>query len=398
VNARIAVAFPPILKQGKLIQLNALHAGNLLEVLLARAGVAPMTFRQSSRWIVSFPIICALLLVAPASNRAAEPKADVKWDTTRTTEPEDLEDLKALQNRVKKVVDKCTPCTVAILIGFGAGSGVIVSEDGLVLTAAHVITGEDLFGKSSPYEAGKECKVVLPDGTIVKAKTLGVNSDSDSGMVQITEKAPTKDGKWPFLPVAKSSELKKGLWVVSLGHPGGPKKDRPPVARLGRIENNTKELVRSNCTLVGGDSGGPLFDLDGNVIGIHSRIGPTLAQNIHIPTEMFKNQWEKLVAGEVFGSKMAVKKTTTAPVVGVVFPDDENDDAWITQVEDDGPAAKAGLKIGDTITKVNGASIKTVKQFRDLIKERKAGEVVKFTVRRSAEILTLPLTLGKRAS
>jgi serine protease Do len=217
-------------------------------------------------------------------------------------------------------------------------------------------------------------------------------------MVQIIEKSTNPDGKWPFLPVAKSAELKKGLWVVSLGHPGGPKKDRPPVARLGRIENNTKELVRSNCTLVGGDSGGPLFDLDGNVIGIHSRIGPTLAQNIHIPTELFKNQWEKLVAGEVFGSKFAVKKSGTAPVVGVVFPDDENDDAWITQVEDEGPAAKAGLKVGDTITKIDKVPIKTVKQFRDIIKERKAGEVVPITVRRSADILTLPLKLGKRPS
>jgi serine protease Do len=355
-----------------------------------------MTFRQSSRWIVCFPIICALLLVASASNRAADPKEDVKWDTTRITEPEDLEDLKALQNRVKKVVDKCTPCTVAILIGFGAGSGVIVSEDGLVLTAAHVITGEDPFGKASPYEAGKECEIVLPNGKKVKAKTLGVNSDTDSGMIQITEKGPN-DGKWPFLPVAKSAELKKGLWVVSLGHPGGPKSGRPPVARLGRIVNNNKDLVRSNCTLVGGDSGGPLFDLDGNVIGIHSRIGPTLEQNIHIPTEQFKIQWEKLVAGEVFGAKV-VKKPTAAPVVGVVFPDDENDDAWITQIEDDGPAAKAGLKIGDTITKINNAPIKSVKQFRDIIKDRKPDDVVKFTVRRNTEILTLPVKLGKRQS
>lgn len=354
-----------------------------------------MTLRPSRRLIVCFPIITALLLVVNSSNRAAEPKVDVKWETTRTTEPEDLDELKALQNRVKKVVDKCTPCTVAILIGFGAGSGVIVSEDGLVLTAAHVITGEDPSGKSTPYEPKQECMVVLPDGKKVKARTLGVNSDADSGMIQIIEKGPN-DGKWPFVPIAKSSELKKGLWVVSLGHPGGPKSGRPPVARLGRIENNTKDLVRSNCTLVGGDSGGPLFDLDGNVIGIHSRIGPTLAQNIHVPTEQFKNQWDKLVAGEVFGSKVS-KRPAAAPVVGVVFPDDENDDAWIMEVDEDGPASKAGLKAGDTITKVDGAPIKSVKQFRDTIKERKAGDSVKFTVRRGIQVLTLPVTLGKRS-
>ena len=335
-----------------------------------------------------------LLLMASGPNRAADAKPDVKWETARTSQPEDVDELKALQSRVKTVVDKCTPGTVGITIGFGAGSGVIVSEDGLVLTAAHVITGEDLSGKSAPYEAGKSCSIVLPDGKRVKAKTLGVNSDNDVGMVQITEKGPN-DGKWPFLPVAKSADLKKGQWVVSLGHPGGPKEGRPPVARLGRVESNTKDLVRSNCTLVGGDSGGPLFDLDGNVIGIHSRIGFTLAQNIHVPTEQFKAQWDKLVAGEVFGR--VSKKPASTAVLGVVFPEDEEDDAWITEeVESDTPAGKAGMKAGDTITKFNGDSVKTVKRLRELLKEKKPGDAVKVTVRRGTTTMTLSVTLGSK--
>jgi serine protease Do len=303
--------------------------------------------------------------------------------------------LIALQDRVKSVVEKCSPSTVAILIGFGAGSGVIVSEDGLVLTAAHVITGEDIFGKTAPYEAGKECTIVLPDGKRVKAKTLGVNSDYDSGMVQITDKGPN-DGKWPVRPVAKSADLKKGQWVVSLGHPGGPKSGRPPVARLGRIMNNTKDLVRSDCTLVGGDSGGPLFDLDGNVIGIHSRIGLTLAQNIHVPMEQFKEQWDKLVAGEVFGK--VGKKTGGSAFLGVVFPEDDEDDAWVTEeVDPETPAGKAGLKAGDTITKFEGTTVKSVKQFRELMQKKKPGDVVKLTVRRGTTIVVLSVTLGKKA-
>lgn len=335
-----------------------------------------------------------VLLMAAGPNRAADPKPDVKWETARTSQPEDVDELKALQDRVKTVVDKCTPSTVGITIGFGAGSGVIVSEDGLVLTAAHVITGEDLSGKSAPYEAGKSCSIVLPDGKRVKAKTLGVNSDNDVGMVQITEKGPN-DGKWPFLPVAKSAALKKGQWVVSLGHPGGPKEGRPPVVRLGRVESNTKDLVRSNCTLVGGDSGGPLFDLDGNVIGIHSRIGFTLAQNIHVPTEQFKAQWDKLVAGEVFG-RVAKKPASTA-VLGVVFPEDEEDDAWITEeVESDTPAGKAGIKAGDTITKFNSESVKSVKRLRELLKDKKPDDVVKVTVRRGTMTMTLSVTLGSK--
>jgi serine protease Do len=355
-----------------------------------------MKFPRSLKWSLSLSTLAIVVVLLNVARSPARVELDTKWETTRVTEPEDVDELKALQTRVNKVAEKCTPCTVAILIGFGAGSGVIVSEDGLVLTAAHVITGEDPFSKGSGYEAGKECRIVLPDGKTVKAKTLGVNSDADSGMVQITEKGPN-NGKWPFAPVMKAADLKKGQWVVSLGHPGGPKTGRPPVARLGRIENVDvkRDLIRSNCTLVGGDSGGPLFDLDGNVIGIHSRIGLSLAQNIHIPTDSFKLQWEKLVAGEVFGK---VAKKIVPPVVGVIFSDDDNDDAWITEVDDEGPAAKAGLKAGDTITKLNGEPIKTVKRFREVIKDHKPGEVVKFTIRRSTDVLTIPVTLGKKTS
>jgi serine protease Do len=352
-----------------------------------------MLLRRSSRWIAGTGMLCAFLITA-APNRAAEPKADVKWETNRTTQPEDIDELKALEARVKHVVDKCTPATVAITIGFGAGSGVIVSEDGLVLTAAHVLTGEDPSGKTRTYEPGQECRIVLPDGKRVKAKTLGVNSDTDCGMLKIIDKGPN-DGKWPFLPVAKSRDLKKGQWVVSLGHPGGPKEGRPPVARLGRIENVTKDIVRSNCTLVGGDSGGPLFDLDGNVIGIHSRIGLTLNQNIHVPPELFKSQWDKLVAGEVFGR--VAKKPAAVAFLGVVFPEDEEDDAWITEeVDPETPAGKAGMKAGDTITKFNAEPVKTVKRLRELMKDKKPGDVVKMTVRRGTTIMVLSVTLGSK--
>jgi serine protease Do len=356
-----------------------------------------MTPRRASRWIAGLATLFALT-AASAQPPADTRKADPKWPTTRVDAPEDLDELKALQARVKGVVDKCTPSTVGILIGFGAGSGVIVSEDGLVLTAAHVLTGEPnpLTGEFPKFKVGEECLVVLPDVKKVKAKTLGVNSDVDSGMIQITEKGPN-DGKWPFLPVTKSGDMKKGQWVVSLGHPGGPKTNRAPVARLGRVVNNNKDIVRSNCTLVGGDSGGPLFDLDGNVVGIHSRIGLTLEHNIHIPTEQFKKQWDEMAAGKLFGRiAKAGTKSSDPPVVGVVFPEDEEDDAYLVEVEETGPAGKAGLRPGDTITKFNGESVKTVKKFRDLVKDKKPGEIVKFTVRRGTETLTLSVTLGKR--
>ncbi|MBP3956146.1 PDZ domain-containing protein [Gemmata sp. G18] len=188
----------------------------------------------------------------------------------------------------------------------------------------------------------------------------------------------------------------KGQWVVSLGHPNGPRDGRPPVARLGRIEGSTKSVLRTNCTLVGGDSGGPLFDLNGNVVGIHSRIGLPISQNIHVQADQFKNDWDKLVAGEWVDKPASATKGGGA-YIGVVFSDDEEDDAWLKEVEDDGPAGKGGLKIGDTITKFNDTPVKTVKAFRKLMESAKPGDKVRITVRRGAAVLALPVTLSKRA-
>lgn len=353
-----------------------------------------MTTFRLGRWLAG-SFCCLLLALAAAPNRAADPvPAAVTWETTRTTQPEDLAELRALQDRVTRVIADCLPATVALRVrmGFGeaAGSGVIVSDDGLVLTAAHVIAGER---GAKDYTPGRDVIFVLADGKTAKGKTLGINERVDSGMVRITDKGPN-NGKWPFRPIGKSSEVKKGQWVVSLGHPGGPKLGRPPVARLGRVENNLKELIRTNCTLVGGDSGGPLFDLDGNVIGIHSRIGLTLSQNIHVPTELFLRDWDALLAGEVVGRP----QRPPAVVIGVVFPEDENDDAWLVEVDADGPAGKAGLQPGDTIVKFNDEVIKTVKRFRELLRDKKPGEVVNLTIRRGTKILTIPVTLGRRGT
>ena len=355
-----------------------------------------MTLSRSARRAACFAL-CLALLSAPAPAADPAPNPTTKWDPTRTTGPEDLAELKSLQATVKSVVDKCTPATVAILYGSSSGSGVIVSESGLVLTAAHVIRDYEppkkgaLEGRALPFTSGKDVKIRLPDGTDVDGKTLGINAGEDSGMVQITAKGPN-NGKWPFLPVAKSGGVQKDQWVVSLGHPNGPKVGRPPVARLGRVKGTTKSILRTDCSLVGGDSGGPLFDLTGSVIGIHSRIGLPISQNIHVQTDQFQVDWDKMVAGDWIDKPAAAK---AAAYLGVQFPDDDDDDAWLKDVFE-GPAEKAGLKSGDTITKFNETVVKSVKQFRKLMDAAKPGDKVKITARRGTTVSTMTVTLGEK--
>ncbi len=325
----------------------------------------------------------ALFLVVPTKRApAAEPvKTTVaKWDSLRTTVPESLQDLRALEAAVKKVVEKASPCTIGIIIGMGAGSGVIVSEDGLVLTAAHV-----------SGDPGKDCTLILPDGTRIRGKTLGTNDKVDSGMIQITSKGPN-NGKWPFIPLGKSGSLKKGQWLVALGHPGGWKRDRPPVARLGQVQSSSDTVVRSSCTLVGGDSGGPLFDLNGNVVGIHSRIGYTLASNIHVPSDAFKDEWERLAKGEQVGK--AVKPNA---VIGVTF-EEATELPRVESVTEEGPADRGGIKAGDLITEFDGKEVATQDEIRSLLRRMRPGDEVEVVVQRGTKTVTKTIKLGKRDS
>jgi serine protease Do len=103
--------------------------------------------------------------------------------------------------------------------------------------------------------------------------------------------------------IADSRKLSYGQWCVALGHPGGYQDDRGIVLRLGQVLDMSDQAITTNCTLVGGDSGGPLFDMDGRVIGINSRISEQLTNNMHVPVNAFREggAWDRLLKGEVWG-------------------------------------------------------------------------------------------------
>lgn len=352
---------------------------------------------MTRRRLLGSLLLAVPLLAAVAAPAAADPpvgKAALPaWNVAATKTPATVEELRALEAATKAVVAKCTPVTVGIEIDMGlskaAGSGVIVSEDGLVLTAAHV-----------SGEPNKACTVILADGTRVKAKTLGTNERIDSGMIRLTDgsKAPNKDGKWPFAVIGKSGDLKKDQWVVTLGHHGGWRTGRPAVARLGQVIDSQKDLIRSSCMLVGGDSGGPLFDLDGKVVGIHSRIGFTLAHNIHVPVDGFKAEWAQLVAGEPIGKT----PKGPAPYFGASFVDDAGNEVKgakglkVTLLPDGSPAAKAGLKLDDELVSFDGTDVETVDEFRRLLRRRKPGDEVDVVVYRDGRRQTVTVALARQ--
>jgi serine protease Do len=320
-------------------------------------------------------------LLAPAAT--AGPKTTVLHSRTPVLErevPESIDDLKAIQEQVKKVLKQVLPATVAVRVSGAQGSGIIINKDGYILTAGHV------SGKK-----GQEATVIFSDGRTVKAKTLGADRDIDSGLLKITDKGP-----WPYAPMGHSSVLRRGQWCVALGHPGGYKTDRTPVVRVGRILDIYSSYIRTDCALVGGDSGGPVFDLDGKVIGIHSCIGAKITANIHVPVDAYRNAWDRLVRGEVWGKPpRATSKSSRLAYLGIEGSS-RRDNCRVERVEPESPADRAGLQVNDVITKFDGQTVTGISDLGKLVRRKKPGDMVTLRVLRDREIIILEVVLGQR--
>lgn len=289
--------------------------------------------------------------------------------------PRGLEDLRAIQQHVQSLTPQLMKCTVGVQVGQAWGSGVIVSGDGLVLTAAHVA--------GRPH---RDCLFTLHDGREVRGKTLGLFRTLDAGLLKITE-----PGEYPFAPLGKAGEVHEGQWCLALGHPGGYQSDRGLVLRLGRVLLVQKDAITTDCTLVGGDSGGPLFDMEGRVIGINSRIAGSLAANLHVPVSAFQERgaWDRLVRGEVWGHLPG-----QAPYLGVVG-DPEAREARILNVRSGSPAEKYGLKPGDVVLAFDDREIADFAALKEAVANCEPNESVKLRVRRGEEVLTIRVRLGK---
>ena len=298
--------------------------------------------------------------------------------------PTSVEDLRLIQDHVRELSKKLIAVTVGIRVGAGQGSGVLISDDGYVLTAGHVSGA-----------ANRDVVLILPDGRLVKGKTLGANHGIDSGLIKITDKNPD-GGVWNHANIGKSKTLTPGTWCVCTGHPGGYKLGRPPVVRLGRVLVSRSDVVVSDCTMVGGDSGGPLFNMDGDVIGINSRIGGPLTANIHVPVDTFPATWDRLVKAEVWGKRgrKSSQARPNGPYLGIGGK--SKDECKITQVRPDSPAAKAGIKIGDVIKKFGGKEVKNFTELVKLIAKKKPKDKVAIELIREGKTITTEIELGKR--
>lgn len=295
--------------------------------------------------------------------------------------PDSRKDLELIQTLLSKALPTARAATVCIDLGEGSGSGVMVSADGLVLTAAHVSGG-----------VGKKVTVILEDGTRLKAETLGLVADTDAAMIRITE-----PGVRPFVELDREGSTRLGDWVFSLGHSGGFDKARGSVVRLGRIVRIGSTLYQSDCNLIGGDSGGPLFDLQGRLIGIHSRVGAALQENVHVPIDQFITNWDGMLKSEFIGEGPFAKKPVKGNgYMGLASEAREGGGLRVTRVGDDSPAKQAGVRVGDVIRKFNGEEITRRERMQERLAEMSAGDEVVLEIERGGKPQTFTFNLGER--
>lgn len=320
--------------------------------------------------------LAALASALPAQAPSVPPpkpavSADRLAEIFAGDEPKDARELAAMQAHVQALIQQVLPATVSL----PGASGVLVQRDGkpFLLCAAHVT-----------LEADKDIKIRMTSGRVLDGTTLGANHRSDVSLVRVDE-----EGELPSAEIGKSSELVRGQWVLMLGHPSGRKKGRTAPARLGRVLRVPESgYLVTDCTMQGGDSGGPLFDMQGRVVGINSRISGNLAMNMHAPVDALMGEWQELLEGKVTQSRRGRGRLG----FGVPLTYGEGSPVF-EEVPEDSAAAKAGLQPGDRLFEIDGDDIDSRRDVMRTLREFRAGDRVEVVVERDGKGVELELEL-----
>jgi serine protease Do len=270
------------------------------------------------------------------------------------------------------------------------GSGVIVSDDGYILTNNHVVKGAD------------KLTVVLQDKKKYTAKIVGTDPQTDVAVVKINAK------NLPQANLGNSDEVKVGQWVIAVGNPFQLMHTVTAgiISAKGRSSVNLadyEDFIQTDASINPGNSGGALADLDGNVIGINTAIlspsgdGGNVGIGFAIPINMAKSVMNELIS----------KGKVTRGYVGVMLQDvDDNlakalklkstEGALVGDVTPGSPGEKAGIKRGDVIISFDGTKIENTDQLRNLVAEREPGTSTKITVMRDGKEMELTVVLGER--
>ena len=278
------------------------------------------------------------------------------------------------------------------------GSGFIISADGYVVTNNHVIAPG---AKGASVES---ITVTLPDRKEYTAKLIGRDPASDLALLKISAPGPL-----PFVRFGDSTRARPGDWIVAIGNPfglGGTVTAGivSAVHRTTGLGNLADRFIQTDAAINQGNSGGPMFNLAGDVIGINSQIlgsssGGNIGIGFAIPAEDAKPVIDTLMKGGTvkrgyLGVGIRPVDDDTAAALGLP----KNQGEIVNSVEPNGPAAKAGLRPFDVVTRVNGQAVTPDQTLSYLIANVSPGSTARFDIIRDNKPLTLSATVGTRPS
>ncbi|MGP7796353.1 Do family serine endopeptidase [Sphingomonas sp. CLY1604] len=281
--------------------------------------------------------------------------------------------------------------------GQSLGSGFLISPDGYVVTNNHVI---------APGAEGatvNSITVTLSNNKEYTAKVIGKDQDSDLALLKIDAAG------LPFVKWGDSSRARVGDWVLAIGEPFGlgGTVTAGIISAINRVTGQGgayDQFIQTDASINQGNSGGPMFDLNGNVIGVNSQIFSQSGGNIGIGFAIPAATAKPIIETFMKGGKI------TRGYIGVSIGGGVNDDAaaalgipknqgeLIARVEPNGPAAKGGLRAGDVVTKINGQQVTPDQTLTRLVSNLQPGTTARFEVLRNGQPVSLTVQVATRPS
>jgi len=268
------------------------------------------------------------------------------------------------------------------------GSGVIISPDGYIVTNNHVVDG------------ATDIRVTMSDRRVLAAKLVGRDPMTDLAVLKIN------GSNFPSLPWGDSTKLRPGQTVLAFGDPLGFRFSvtRGIVSALNRPnpdpEDRRKpgEFIQTDAAINQGNSGGPLVDARGEIVGINTFLispsGAFSGMGFAIPTQIVRPTVDDLIRnGKVTHAYMGIGISDVTPENSKFFDMEKAEGALVTQVEPNAPGARAGLKVGDVITKIDGRPVSDAGQLQVQVSQQQPGTTIHLDVMRDAKSINVPVTI-----
>jgi len=301
-----------------------------------------------------------------------------------------------INTAVEEAVEKVGPAVVTVVsVGQGSGSGVIISPDGYIITNNHVVAG------------GQRYQVIFRDGQTVEATLVGTDALADVAVIKVNTAVPG------YATLGNSDALQPGETVIAIGSPLGDFRNTVTVgvvSALGRSLESTsgyqmEDLIQTDAAINQGNSGGPLVNLAGQVVGINTLVvrgnafqgSQAEGLGFSIASNTVKALSDQLIAqGFVARPYLGVDWQAITPEIARWNNLPVEWGAYIRTVGENTPAAKAGLQSGDIITQIGDLALNADRPFINALMEFAPGQTVPLTVYRDNQNIQLTVTLGTR--